>query len=259
MEENKIETTEVEETKKGGKLKFVIMGLLALIVVAVVVIVVVKPFSKESKLKPNEIKIGDDVYTFSAENGIDNFDKVDKKDGEFSDQDYFVIQDNKLANVSFYVFDGMTYDGGTENYDKAESVGWHHRGAFVWGGDYFQYYTSEGIIDWDKVEEDYNKVIADETFKNLEYYEILLETCEAEANDFINADDVAGLEDFGQKSYADSKKYIMSILAHASLYNQLINGEIDYFVLASISSGQPVYMKVKIYSTEERVVSWGFE
>lgn len=245
---------------KLGKRKLLIIILVLIIAIATtVVVVVVKPFdgkgeNNKVELQPNQIMVGGEAYTFSALNGIDNFDQIDASDGEYKSTYTFTVADKELRYSNFTLYDVETYDGVAQNMRpvKTEELGWRYRGAFVPGGTYFQYYTEAGVIDWNAIEEDYNKVMAEGSFKNLAYYDALQDICENTADECIEADDVAGLEEYGTNSYADSKLYIMSILAHGKLCNQLANGEIDYFVLIfEMFSGQPAALKVYVYGAAE--------
>lgn len=252
---------------KLGKRKLIAI-ILALLVTAaaVVVVVMVKPFGgkedKKVELQPNQIMVGGKAYTFSAENGIDNFNQIDTSDGEYKSTYTFTVNGKELGYTNFSFYDVETYDGVAQDMRpvNTEELGWRYRGAFVPGGTYYQYYTEEGVIDWSAVETDYNKVIADNSFKNLDYYDALVDICENTPDQCIESDDVAGLEEYGTNSYADSKLYIMSILAHGKLCNQLANGEIDYFVMAyEMFTGQPSSFKVYVYGTAEVVNARGFE
>lgn len=241
--------------------------MLALVVaiVAVVIVVIVKPFGKKVEkvnLQANQISIGGKAYTFSAENGIEGFSQVEASDGEYISTYTMEVEGTELGYTNFTFYDVETYDGVSQKLReaKAEEKGWRYRGAFVPGGTYYQYYTENGVIDWSAIEADYNKVIADNSFKKLEYYNALLDICEYTADECIEADNVSGLEEYGTKHYADSKLYIMSILAHGKLCNQLVNGEIDYFVLAfDMFTGQPAALKAYVYGTADVVNARGFE
>lgn len=253
---------------KLGKRKLIVV-LLALIIAiaATIVVIVVKPFGGKDEdnkveLLPNQIMVGGKAYAFSASSGIDNFDQIDVSDGEYKSTYTFTVAGRELGYSNFTFYDVETCDGVAQDMRpvKAEELGWRYRGAFVPGGTYFQYYTESGVIDWSEAEADYNKVIADNSFKSLEYYDALLDVCGYTADECIEADDVAGLEEYGTKSYADSKLYIMSILAHGKLCSQIANGEIDYFVLAfDMFTGQPAALKVYVYGTADVVNARGFE
>lgn len=251
---------------KIGKRKLIVIILALLVAIAAIVVVaVLKPFGdKEEKveLQSNQINIGGKAYTFSAENGIDNFSQVEASDGEYISTYTMEVEGIELGYTNFTFYDVETYDGVSQKLREAqaEEKGWRYRGAFVPAGTYYQYYTETGVIDWNAIEADYNKVIADNSFKNLEYYNALLDICEYTADECLEADDVAGLEEYGTKHYADSKLYIMSILAHGKLCNQLVNGEIDYFVLAfDMFYGQPAALKAHVYGTADVVKARGFE
>lgn len=253
----------IDVSKKAKNSKGILIAiLLALIlIVAVVIILVLKPSESKTSIKADQIKIGNEVYTFSAENGIDNFGQVDSSDGEYISTYTFEVKGTEIGYSNFTLYDVTTYDGVSQKSKvaQAEEMGWHYRNAFVPGGSYSQYYTKDGVVDWSLVEADYNKVISEGTLKNLDYYEALLDICEYEADEAIEADNIASLEEYGTKHYADSKKYIMSILAHGKLCNQLVNGEIDYFVLAfDMFTGRPAAIKVHVYGTADIVNSRNF-
>lgn len=252
---------------KLGKRKLIAIIVTLLVAMATAVVaVVIKPFDgkkeKRVELQPNQIMVGGKVYTFSAENGIDNFAQIDISDGEYKSTYTFTANGKELGYTNFSFYDVETYDGVAQDTRpvNTEELGWRYRGAFVPGGTYYQYYTEAGVIDWGAIEADYNKVIADNSFKNLEYYDVLLDICEYTADECIEADDVAGLAEYGTNSYADSKLYIMSILAHGKLCNQLANGEIDFFVMIfEMFTGQPSALKVYVYGTADVVNARGFE
>ena len=236
---------------KIGKRKLIVIILALLVAIAaIVVVVVLKPFGgKEEKveLQSNQINIGGKAYTFSAENGIDNFSQVEASDGEYISTYTMEVEGIELGYTNFTFYDVETYDGVSQKLREAqaEEKGWRYRGAFVPAGTYYQYYTETGVIDWNAIEA---------------YYNALLDICEYTADECLEADDVAGLEEYGTKHYADSKLYIMSILAHGKLCNQLVNGEIDYFVLAfDMFYGQPAALKAHVYGTADVVKARGFE
>ena len=253
----------IDGAKKPKKIKGILIAIIfALIfVTAIIFILVLKPFKDKVSLEANQIKIGNDVYTFSAEKGIDNFSQIDSSDGEYISTYTFEVNDTEIGYSNLSLYNVTTYDGVSQKTKvaKAEELGWQYRNAFVPGGSYSQYYTKDGVLDWSSIEADYNKVISEGTLKNLDYYEALLDICEYEADEAIEADNIASLEEYGTKHYADSKKYIMSILAHGKLCHQLVNGEIDYFVLAfDMFTGRPAAIKIHIYGTADVVNARNF-
>lgn len=248
-----------------GKLIAIIVALLVT-VATIVIVIMVNPFGHKTdnkvELQSNQLMVDGKVYSFSAENGIDNFNQIDISDGEYKSTYTFTVNGKELGYTNFSFYNVETCDGITQDMRpvKTEELGWRYRGAFVPGGTYFQYYTDNGVIDWSAIEADYNKVITDDSFKNLEYYDALLDICEYTADECIEADNVAGLVEYGTNSYADSKLYIMSILAHGKLCNQLANGEIDYFVMIfEMFTGQPSALKVYVYGTADVVNARSFE
>lgn len=256
------DTTKTSHKNNKGILIAIILALI--IIVAIVIILVIKPFgSKESniELEANQIRIGNDVYTFSVENGIDNFNQVDSSDGEYISSYTYAVKGTEIGYSNFTLYDVTTCDGVSQKSKvaEAEEMGWRYRNAFVPGGVYSQYYTKDGVIDWSAIETDYNMVISEGTLKNLDYYEALVDICDYEADEAIEADDITKLEEYGTKHYADSKKYIMSILAHGKLCDQLVDGEIDYFILAfDMFTGSPASLKIHVYGTADVVNSRDF-
>lgn len=253
----------IDVAKKTKKSKGILIAIIfaLILVTAIIIILVLKPFEDKVSLEANQIKIGNDIYTFSAENGIDNFSQIDSSDGEYISTYTFEVNGTEIGYSNLSLYNVTTYDGVSNKTKvaKAEELGWHYRNAFVPGGSYSQYYTKDGVLDWSSIEADYNKVISEGTLKNLDYYEALLDICEYEADEAIEADNIASLEEYGTKHYADSKKYIMSILAHGKLCHQLVNGEIDYFVLAfDMFTGRPAAIKIHIYGTADVVNARNF-
>ena len=210
------------------------------------------------------IRIKGHVYAFSAENGIDNWNEIadgvvisggisndyypaDGGEGQKVDYDdhenYPVVFQRSVNNEvngvtigsgGFYIYgDYLLSDGVTSTVTGDELMA----NGYMQVNDsdlYTKYYTQDGWVSYDDIEADYEKIVSEDSFKSLDYCDVLGEISSDFVKPSYNMDDVAGaVENFGE--IGDSKKLMLDWLAKGKCIKLLMNDEIDYFICQSIT------------------------
>lgn len=210
------------------------------------------------------VRIKGQVYTFSAENGIDNWNEIadgvvisggisndyypadggEAQKVDYDDHENYPVvfqrsMNNEVNGVTigsggFYIYgDYLLSDGVTSTVTGDELMA----NGYMQVNDsdlYTKYYTQDGWVSYDDIEADYEKIVSDDSFKGLEYYDVLGEISSDFVKPSYTMDDVAGtVEDFGE--IGDSKKLMLDWLAKGKCIKLLMNGEIDYFICQSIT------------------------
>lgn len=210
------------------------------------------------------VRIKGQVYTFSAENGIDNWNEIadgvvisggisndyypadggEAKKVDYDDYENYPVvfqrsMNNEVNGVTigsggFYIYgDYLLSDGVTSTVTGDELMA----NGYMQVNDsdlYTKYFTQDGWVSYDDIEADYEKIISEDSFKGLDYYDVLGEISSDFVKPSYTMDDVAGaVEDFGE--IGDSKKLMLDWLAKGKCIKLLMNGEIDYFICQSIT------------------------
>lgn len=210
------------------------------------------------------VRIKGQVYTFSAENGIDNWNEIadgvvisggisndyypadggEAQKVDYDDHENYPVvfqrsMNNEVNGVTigsggFYIYgDYLLSDGVTSTVTGDELMA----NGYMQVNDsdlYTKYYTQDGWVSYDDIEADYEKIISEDSFKGLDYYDVLGEISSDFVKPSYTMDDVAGtVEDFGE--IGDSKKLMLDWLAKGKCIKLLMNGEIDYFICQSIT------------------------
>lgn len=210
------------------------------------------------------IRIKGHVYTFSAKNGIDNWNEIadgvvisggisndyypadggEVKKVDYDDYENYPVvfqrsMNNEVNGVTigsggFYIYgDYLLSDGVTSTVTGDELMA----NGYMQVNDsdlYTKYFTQDGWISYDDIEADYEKIISEDSLKGLDYYDVLGEISSDFVKPSYTMDDVAGaVEDFGE--IGDSKKLMLDWLAKGKCIKLLMNGEIDYFICQSIT------------------------
>ncbi len=210
------------------------------------------------------VRIKGEVYTFSAKNGIDNWNEIadgvvisggisndyyPADGGEAQKVDYddyenypVVFQRSKNREVNgvtigsggFYIYgDYLLSDGVTSTVTGDELIA----NGYMQVNDsdlYTKYFTQDGWVSYDDIEADYEKIVSEDSFKVLDYYEVLGEISSDFVKPSYTMDDVAGAVE-GFDEIGDSKKLMLDWLASGKYIKQLMDGEIDYFICQSIT------------------------
>lgn len=210
------------------------------------------------------VRIKGQVYTFSAENGIDNWNEIadgvvisggisndyypadggEVKKVDYDDYENYPVvfqrsMNNEVNGVTigsggFYIYgDYLLSDGVTSTVTGDELMA----NGYMQVNDsdlYTKYFTQDGWISYDDIEADYDKIVSEDSFKGLDYYDVLGEISSDFVKPSYTMDDVAGtVEDFGE--IGDSKKLMLDWLAKGKCIKLLMNDEIDYFICQSIT------------------------
>lgn len=210
------------------------------------------------------VRIKGQVYTFSAENGIDNWNEIadgvvisggisndyypadggEVKKVDYDDYENYPVvfkrsMNNEVNGVTigsggFYIYgDYLLSDGVTSTVTGDELVA----NGYMQVNDsdlYTKYYTQDGWVSYDDIEADYEKIISEDSFKGLDYYDVLGEISSDFVKPSYTMDDVAGaVEDFGE--IGDSKKLMLDWLARGKCMKLLMDGEVDYCICQSIT------------------------
>ncbi len=281
MDNNVIENvTEVEMPQKKIK-KFIIIGGVCLVVIVAVILFFVFKAPGEGK-----VKIGGKTCTYSAEEGIKGAKKacdgiVDANKGEclyyptegdpveadpvevFSGR-YPVVyllaspyHDDKLAFTRYNIFcefkthAGVTHESTPEEMKKNKSLIYLNNGDTACG---ISIITEKGAIDWDKVEEEYDEIIASNSFSNVEYLELLKYNFPEPAMTYVLNDDVQGTVDKLGKLYGDGKAAMMLFLAGAKSDKMILDGDIYYYVIEQVGYVEDIkksILNIDIHTTKE--------
>ena len=188
----------------------------------------------------NGIMVDGKFYKFSAENGIDNYEKINdgivSKSGlnsiycpigneefqsapiEKSSTTYVVFgqdccRNEKYKIDTFHFYFGKNYkttDGVSDNTSEKEIK---DKGYLYRNPGYSQFFTNEGKLNWKDIEKDYDN--AKNNMENLDYYDAL------EASRWLYEGDKARFD-----SEKDETIYQM---AQAKLIESFTKGEIEYF------------------------------
>lgn len=210
------------------------------------------------------VRIKGQFYTFSAENGIDNWNEIADgvvisggisndyypADGggvqkvDYDDYENYPVvfqrsMNNEVNGVTigsggFYIYgDYLLSDGVTSTVTGDELMA----NGYMQVNDsdlYTKYFAQDGWVSYDDIEADYDKIVSEDSFKGLDYYDVLGEISSDFVKPSYTMDDVAGaVEDFGE--IGDSKKLMLDWLARGKCIKLLMNGEIDYFICQSIT------------------------
>lgn len=276
-EEATLSETEVRRPRK----KFILIGAVAFVVVIAVVLILLFSNPREGK-----VKIEGKICTYSAEEGIKGIEKacdgiVDFNKGnciyypasgepeevkvtEVIDGKYPVVYlvaspsyDGQLAITRFSIYGefetqaGATHKSISSELDKNENM----VGA---GGYYFTVITEDGAIEWDDIEEDYNKIISSNSFDGIDYIDSAIKLESDEVKELVANDDVSGVVDKFENVYEDEndgKNIMMYWLALGKGMKMLSEGEIDYCVVEQVScldfADEDNILTIDIYTSME--------
>lgn len=237
-------------TKKGGKKKFVIIGAIAAVAVVAVVLILLLGGSGNGK-----VKIQGKSYAYSAEEGIVNVEeicdgivtysggsgKLCTPSGEIQDisgMDVLAgkypiaymgtmrVGDKNLAITSYNVFGEFETSQGATHKSTKDELG--KKDFMVVGDVYNVIKTDKGIIDYDDIEKDYEKLISDNSFKGIDYIDSALLAGSDVAKIAVGSDDVNMLLDtFPAGSDKDG---MIFFLARGKALDMLMNNDAQYVV-----------------------------
>lgn len=210
------------------------------------------------------IRVKGEVYSFSAENGIDNWGDIaggcvlfggasntlyPADGGEPVKVDYddtvnypVVFQRSVNTEVSgitigsggFYIYtDYVLADGVTSTVTGEELVakGYMQRNDST---EYYRYVTDAGDVDFKDIEADYEKIVSENSFKGLDYYDVLGEVSSDMVKSEYYMDDVAGAIERMKDMDLDPKKAMMDWLARGKCTKLIVDGQVDYYICQSV-------------------------
>lgn len=239
-----------DAVKKSGKKKFIIIGAVVAVAVVAVVLVLLLGGSGNGK-----VEIEGKSYSYSAEEGIVNVEevcdgivtysggsgKLRTPSGEIQDisgvdvlsgkypiayMGTMRVGDNNLAITSYNVFGEFETSQGATHKSTKDELG--KKDFMVVGDVYNVIKTDKGIIDYDDIEKDYEKIISDNSFKSIDYIDSALLAGSDVAKIAVSSDDVNMLLDTCPSG--SEKDGMMFFLARGKAMDMLMNGEVQYVV-----------------------------
>ena len=210
------------------------------------------------------VRVKGEIYNFSAENGIDNWGDIaggvvifggisntlyPADGGETVKVDYsdtvnypVVFQRSVNTEVSgitigsggFYIYtDYVLADGTTSTVTPEELLakGYIQRND---SDEYYRYITENGDVDFKDIEADYDKIVSENSFKGLEYYDVLGEVSSDMVKPEYNMDDVAGAIERLKDMDLDPKKAMMDWLVRGKCTKLIVDGQVDYYICQSV-------------------------
>lgn len=249
VEEVQENVAEEKAVKKSGKKKFVIIGAVAAVAVMAVVLILLLGGSA------GKITIEGKTYSYSAEEGIVNVEevcdgvvaylggsgKLYTTSGEIQDisgvdvlsgkypiayMGTMRVGDNDLAITSYNVFGEFETSQGATHKSTKDELG--KKDFMVVGDVYNVIKTDKGIIDYDDIEKDYEKIISNNSFKDIDYIDSALLAGSDVAKIAVGSDDVNMLLDTCPDG--SEKDGMMFFLARGKAMDMLMNGEAQYVV-----------------------------
>lgn len=261
---------EEKAVKKSGKKKFIIIGAVAAVAVAAVVLVLLLGGST------GKIEIEGKTYSYSAEEGIEDVEKVCDgvvtcsggsgklytTSGEVQDisgidvlsgkypvayMGTMRVGDNNLAITSYNVFGEFKTSEGATHKSTKDELG---KKDFMVVGDVCNVIkTDKGVIDYDDIEKDYEKIISSNSFKDIDYIDSTLFAGADAAKIAVGCDDVNMMLDF----YPDGseKDGIIFFLARGKAIDMLMNGEAQYVVEEGVycTEGGTNVLYIRMYTS----------
>lgn len=273
--------SEKQTRGKNGK-KIIIIALVAVIVAVAAVFICKKLFHFSG------IKVDGKKYHFSAENGIDDYEKIN--DGlvyfNMGQLYYSAIGGDSSVKVnsdeysSYLGLGGTSYNVGDMNVqgrnfvflkdyktddgisEKSSKKKIKKAGYMLYreaANEYVCFATEKGNLDWDEIEEDYNKAKKANSLDVLSYRDSI--KCVFPDIWRVNYDDLdAMITSVENSTHENAKNLIMYYLATAKLTEQLVDGDIDYFYIKTISAGENNVLTVSVladvYNVREWVNNW---
>lgn len=219
--------------------------------------------SEDDKMESSNAEFGGVIingqyYTFSTENGIDNWRDVGDDVRYMHSMDTEVngvIMGNGVFSIytDFVLSDGVTPDVSAEELlDK----GYMRQNQ---SDEYFIYVTSKGYESFDVVEADYEMIVNENSFKSLEYVDELPRVGADRVKSYISEDDVEGALDMLGGNGGDPKSHMMNWLMRARCTKMLMDGEIDYYICQSVivdeEDGADLILGIRAMG--EDVDTWG--
>ncbi len=270
----------VKEKKKEKKARFIIKKVVFLIMAVLLLVLGVVLFVSKGG-NDTYIEVAGEKYTFSAENGIDHYEKINNgvvhpnglsykyvelgslQETYVDTNDYIAyvgsparyveIDNYRIAGQSFIFTDNFKSIGGvTESSNVAQLDSKGYKEAF---GAYVLFSTEQGILDWNEIEQEYEQAKADGYFYNLPYYYCLQKVLP----DMLRVSDAfSDIEAALRYSYdeEETKATIMYYLAYSKLCDYYIKGEIDYFCCSHIYIGNKNMLDLHVFSSRENVGNW---
>ena len=276
IQENVIQEQETNSAEVSGKKSKKKTGLI-IAAVAVVAVIVVALLLILGGAGDEEIEIDGKSYSYSAEEGIEDIEKISNgvvvftgfsgelhtTSGEVEDISGVDVLSGKypivymgtrnivgtdIAVTSYTVYgEFKTSQGATHKSTKSE-LG--KKDYMVVGDVYNVIKTDKGIIDYAEIEKDYEKIISTKSFKDIDYIDNAILDSDA-AKIAVGSDDVDMLLDV----YADGseKDGMIFFLAKGKAVDMIMNKEAQYIVEECVYSpedGQNV-LYISIYTTVE--------
>lgn len=268
----------VAEAKKSNKKKFIIIGAIAAVAIVVALVLLLGGKGK--------IKIEGKNYSYSAEEGIKGIVKgVDgvavmvngsavlyTADGKTEEIDPIDTYSGKYPVVYFGSFNRFEEDMSVSEFAiygefKTQSGATHEsvmsdldNGDFCFaGGTWYSIVTEDGIIDWDDIEKDYEKIISEGTFDAIDYVDSLLLVSPDAVKPSVNMDDVDGAVDMfnnmlnNNNEYASGKSSMMVWLARGKAVDMLLEGETDYVAVEGVlcSEDEGGMLSIQMYTSKD--------
>lgn len=269
------------ETPKKKTKKYIIIGIISVAVILSVILFLIIKAPAAGK-----IKIGGKICTYSADEGIKGAEKVCEgivdvnkgeclyypTDGEPVEADpvevfsgkYPVVyllaspyHDDKLAFTRYNIFGefkthtGTTHESTPEELKKNKSLIFLNNGDTACG---ISIITEKGVLDWDEIEEEYDEIIASNSFTDVEYLELLKYNFPEQAMTYVLNDDVQGAVEKLGKLYGDGKAAMMLFLAGAKSDKMILDGDINYYVTEKVGYVENIekcVLNIDIHTTKE--------
>lgn len=230
------------------------------------------------------IKVDDEVYTFSASEGIDDYENINNGVVCSSGMNYEYYEkgasESVVVDVNNYytyiissagqacVINDMTIKGMlfifTDNYEtedgitKNSSVKEIEKAGYMkyrnGNNSYVQLATAEENLDWKEIEEDYKEAQKTGDFSHLSYYESFKTVLPDKMK--ININDFEAMLECVADGDVEGKNLIMFYLGYAMLTDKLVSGEIRYFYYKEVSAGNKNILSVEIISDVDNVLTW---
>ena len=202
--------------------------------------------------------INGQYYTFSTDSGIVNWRDAGEDVHYMHSMDTEVngaIMGNGVFSIytDFVLSDGVTPDVSAEELlDK----GYMRQNQ---SDEYYIYVTSKGYESFDVVEADYEMIVNENSFKSLEYVDILPRVGADRAKSYVAMDDVEGTLGMLGGNGGDPKSHMMNWLMSARCTKMLMDGEIDYYICQSVivdeEDGADLILGIR--AKGEYVDTWG--